>query len=57
MYPGRADMLCPSAIDRFGPEAVIATQQLGSNHTKKKDGRHCGARPFIVAWSASITPR
>jgi hypothetical protein len=24
MYPGRADMLCPSAIGRFGPIAEVA---------------------------------
>jgi hypothetical protein len=24
MYPGRADMLCPTVIGRFGPEGDIA---------------------------------
>jgi hypothetical protein len=28
MYPGRTDMLCPTAVGRFGPNSDIPTEPL-----------------------------
>ena len=34
MYPGRADMLCPSVSTRFGPKAEISRASF--NHAVKQ---------------------
>jgi hypothetical protein len=30
MYPGRADMLCPSTVRRFGPQAAVSKRSTSA---------------------------